>query len=117
MLMTPVSLIFLSVPVSSSALAAPAQRTAATAIPVIRRHFIRISLTPTTFDKNTLPSTFVRVFQPRLYVRNLCKDRAAPADRTPHRKTLHDFIGIGVGGVGWLGEFMSEFGPHRHVEV
>src|SRR3977135_2046190 len=44
MVIAPVSLIFLSVPVSSSALACPAQKAAASARPIIRRRFIRALL-------------------------------------------------------------------------
>src|SRR4029079_5142936 len=44
MVMVPVSLTFLSVPVSSSASACAAQKVAAIARPIIRRRFIRLSL-------------------------------------------------------------------------
>src|ERR1700742_2886774 len=93
--MTPVSLIFFSVPVSSSAPAWFAPTIAASAIPNSRRLLVRISFTPTLSNTGFADP---------------CKDRAVPA-------MLHDFIGIRIGGVRRVGEFMPELGPHRHVEV
>src|SRR6516225_2549544 len=116
MLMTPVSLIFLSVPESSSASACAAKQTAASARPMIRRHFIEFSPIEPLNNVCRVRSAMECNLRPTaaLATRRLsCKDRAA-ARADP---SLHRLVGVGVRRIRRLGEFMLELRAHRHVEI
>src|ERR1700756_5420330 len=100
--MTPVSLIFLSVPESSCASAWAAKTTALSATPIKRRPFILISL------KTPTPSI------------TLSETNISPQAKTGPllaSGTLHHLIGIRIGGVGGLVKFMPELRSHRHAEI
>src|SRR2546429_4550630 len=93
MVMAPVSLIFLSVPVSSSALLCPAQTAAASARPIIPRRFIRSLLKMTaqclhSLDRNGVTSG---------------RDTMGPAlqrlGQRMSQQPSHRLVGIRVGGI------------------
>src|SRR3979490_1851213 len=111
MVIAPVSLIFLSVPVSSSALACPAQNAAASARPITRSCFIR---TPPRWMISAMLAS----------IGYAATDRAAPAipahamTGPPHELTnLHRLIRIRIRGIGRLGELLLQLGADRRVEV
>src|SRR6202034_2347648 len=100
MLIVPVSLIFLSVPVSSSALACPAQKAAANAMPITCRRFI-----------HTLHTSIIAAI-PVIDLLRPCNGRAIAwaAD-------LHRLVGIRIGRIRRLGEFVLQLRTERHIQV
>src|SRR5437667_11851832 len=111
MAMAPVSLIFLSVPVSSSALVCPAQTAAASARPIIPRRFIRSLLKMTeqclhSLDRNGVTSS---------------RDTMGPAlqrlGQRMSRQPSHRLVGIRVRGIRRLGELSLQLRADRRVEV
>src|SRR5260370_30330118 len=106
--MAPVSLIFLSVPVSSSALACPAQSTAASARPIITRRFIRSLLEMSALTVWTVTEQLPAAIR-----------RAQPLQRLGQRMSRqpsHRLVGIRIGGIGRLGELGLQLRADRRVE-
>src|ERR1700712_3646465 len=101
MVIAPVSLTFLSVPVSSSALACPAQNAAARPRPIIPRRFINAL-------SSWMTAATLASFAPRS-----CNGRAIASARA----ISHRLIGVRIGGIGRLGEFVFQLAADRRVEV
>src|ERR1700744_1568451 len=106
MLIVPLSLIFLSVPVSSSAPACPAQNAAANAMPITYRRFIHTLHTSITAAIPCPRNCFARAM-------------AGPSHgaRIPIVLDLHRLVGIRIGRIRRLGEFVLQLRTERHIQV
>src|ERR1700704_837331 len=117
MVMMPVSLTFLSVPVSSSALACAAQKAAAIARPIIRRRFIGLSsLRQLQFGYCNQCTNRAATAQQNVRLCSLtalhpCNDRAIAWAGTAL------LVGVRIRRVRRLGELVLQFRADRRVEV
>src|SRR5882757_9082781 len=110
--MAPDSLMFFSVPLSSSALAWLAQNAAASARPITRSCFI---LTPPRLD-DFGSACINRPGRYRSSLRHRYRLMQCPG-HLMSRQTLHRLIRIGIGGIGGLGELALQLRADRRVEV
>src|SRR5258708_10345329 len=116
MVMMPVSLTFLSVPVSSSALACAAQKAAAIARPIIHRRFIGLSsLRQLQFGYCNQCTNRAATAQQNVGLcpcgLNPCNGRAIAWAGTAL------LVGVGIRRVRRLGELVLQFRADRRVEV
>src|SRR3954470_12370561 len=108
MVIAPVSLTFLSVPVSSWAFAEPARQAAASARAVIGRRFIIFS---SLDNGGMLPHSDLSLGRPLVF-----RLMQRPSHRMS-RDVSHSFIGIRVRRVGRLGELLLQLRTDRRVEI